>query len=129
MYSTVLIDRQNKSLAVLYSFFNRNKKIKITGTFKEFSNAMAFINNQPPAIIIIDMATLENNGPIHWLQIKSLQDQSCVFITSYHLDDTVKMAASEVSGYLLKPVGHEDVDNVVQNAKIARNTRPAYDKV
>ena len=129
MYSTVIIDRQSKSLAVLYSFFNRNRRLKITGTFQNYCDAMVFIKKQPPAIIIIDMGTLYRNGPLHWDQIKSLQNKSCIFITSYHLDNTVKQLAEEVSGYLLKPVGQEDIENMVNQVKIARKTKPELDKV
>ena len=113
MYSTVIIEAEYKSMSILYTYFNKENKIRIIGTFSSVSNALPFIRKNNPKIVVLDIYLLEKHGTKLLTQFQTTNNKPEIVLTSYFYDNTLKYYCKEVFDYLLKPVSSEDIKSLI----------------
>ncbi|HBC05582.1 MAG TPA: DNA-binding response regulator, partial [Aequorivita sp.] len=105
--TAILIDDEFSALKGLQQkvekFF---PEISITATFQKPEDAIAFIKNDPPEILFLDIQMPRLNGFELLSELDGL-DFQVIFVTAYN-EYAVAALKKSAMGYILKPVDDDD---------------------
>ena len=110
--TAILIDDEFSALKGLQQkvekFF---PEISITATFQKPEDAIAFIKNDPPEILFLDIQMPRLNGFELLSELDGL-DFQVIFVTAYNEYAVAALKKSAI-GYILKPVDDDDLKHAI----------------
>ena len=124
MNKTVLIvDDEEDARELLKIHLNRHPNLQLVGEAKNGKEALKYISDLKPAIVLLDIQMPEISGieVVERMQEKPI----IIFITAY---DAFAVKAFELNAvdYLLKPINNERFDQTIRKALTIRPEQPSY---
>jgi len=122
MISAIIIDDEKNARFILRSLIERHfsKQVKIVETAESLKTGVEFINNYHPDIVFLDIEMPEENGFRIFDYFRTI-NFALVFITA-HQEYAIDALRNDALDFILKPVKHEDLRNLINRFKKKENT-------
>jgi len=118
MIKAIIIDDEKHCLITLEHLLKSTKEVEIVATIQRSSEAEQAIRDLRPDLVFIDIEMPELNGFEVLSRFESMPFK-VVFTTAYN-QYAIKALKMNALDYLLKPIAHEDVEEVLEKFKANR---------
>jgi len=123
--SCIIVDDEYLAIKVLEEYSSNMPTLQVTKTFTDSRAAVAFIQQQPVDLILLDIQMPYLSG---FDLVKTLPQETMVIFTTARHDFAVQAYELDVLDYLVKPISQERFEKAIQKAVEFKQYRTVWNE-